>query len=317
MQSDARLLRLRAAAIVVTAFAVLMVAAAGASGSSAHTLSVDLPADAGLIGWHGRTTKPRLSTTAAKPKATTTTAKPTTTTAAATTTTVKPTTTTAAPTTTTAPPPTTAPAGAPSVLFDDGFEGAVPVVPWLDDSRVGGWTSIYNGYGLNNVEVDGTKVLSESPLVSTRAGDTHASLVVTSNAYGDFDATVRMKTVSQLRIGSAPNPWEVGWVLWHHSDDEHFYSFVPKPNGWELGKEDPAYPGAQRYLATGSSPTFPIGRWYTVRIRQVGSTMTVWVDGVQIVTATDTQRPYASGAFGLYNEDSHVRFDDVHISTAS
>jgi hypothetical protein len=174
---------------------------------------------------------------------------------------------------------------------------------------------MYNGFGVNTVALDGTKVLSQSPQVSTRASETHGSLVVTSSAYGDFDATVQVKTLAQLRIGSTPNPWEVAWVLWHHSDDEHFYSFTPKPNGWELGKEDPAYPGAQRYLRTGSTPTFPIGRWYTMRIRQVGTTITAWVDGVQITSFTDTERPYASGAFGLYNEDALVHFDDVAINT--
>src|SRR4051794_14672991 len=214
----------------------------------------------------------------------------------------KPTTTTSTtvPSTTTSTT-TTLPAGSGSALFADSFEGLVANTAWLDDGTVGGWTSVYNGYGLNNIELDGTKVLSESPKVSTSSGQTHASLVVTSNPFGDFDATVRTKTVKQLRIGSSPKPWEVGWVLWHHTDDTHFYSFVPKPNGWELGKEDPAYPGAQRYLATGSSPTFPVGQWYTVRILQVGTTMTVWVNGVKIVSFTDAERPYATGHLGLYN----------------
>ena len=200
-----------------------------------------------------------------------------------------------------------------TTLFADTFNGLLAGTPWLDDAIVGGWTSVYNGYGLNDVEVDGTNVLAESPQISTSAGQTHAGLVVTTNSFGDFDATVRMKTVQQLRTGSAPNPWEVGWLLWHHTDDTHFYYFVPKPNGWELGKEDPAYPGAQRYLATAPTPTFPVGAWYTVRIREVGSTMTVWVNGTQIASFTDSQRPYASGHLGLYNEDSHVRFDDVTV----
>ena len=216
-------------------------------------------------------------------------------------------------TSTTLVPSTTVPSLGGSTIFTDDFEGLAVGGSWADDSHVGGWTSLYNGYGVNTVEVDGSKTLSEAPKASTRASETHASLVVTTNSIGDFDATVRMKTVQQLRVNSTPNPWEVGWVLWHHTDDEHFYYFVPKPNGWELGKEDPAYPGAQRYLVTGSSPTFPVGPWYTVRIRQVGSTITVWVNGTQITSFTDRERPYSSGHFGLYNEDSHVRFDEVTV----
>lgn len=222
----------------------------------------------------------------------------------------KRTTTTTSTTSTTTTTPTGSSGG---TLFADNFDELPLLTPWLDDSVVGGWTSVYNGYGVNDIELDGSQVLSEAPKVSTKASETHASLVVTSSTIGDFDATVRMKTVQQLRVNSAPNPWEVGWVLWHHTDDTHFYYFVPKPNGWELGKEDPAYPGAQRYLVTASTPTFPVGPWYTVRIRQVGSTITVWVNGAQLTSFTDAQRPYTSGHFGLYNEDSHVRFDDVTV----
>ena len=290
------------------AVAVLTVAAAANARTDAQPTGADLSQGTTLIAtrykaltskWRPRST----TTTTAKPPPTTTTAKP------------PPTTTTAAPTTTTAAPTTTTPPGAPTSLFADGFEGGALALPWLDDARMGSWTSIYNGYGLNTVELDGSKVLSQSPMVSTNANETHGSLAVTSSSYGDFDATVRVKTLAQLRIGSNPNPWEVAWVLWSYTDDTHFYSFTPKPNGWELGKEDPAYPGAQRYLRTGSTPTFPIGRWYTVRIRQVGTTITVWVDGAQITSFTDAERPYSSGQFGLYNEDAHVHFDDVAITT--
>ena len=78
----------------------------------------------------------------------------------------------------------------------------------------------------------------------------------TVSEFTDIDMTTTLGTVRQVRNGPA-NPWEVAWLLWHYTDDQHFYSIVLKPNGWELGKEDPAYPGAQRFLATGApSPRF-------------------------------------------------------------
>jgi hypothetical protein len=157
-------------------------------------------------------------------------------------------------------------------------------------------------------------VLSLAPQAATSPSATHASLVRSASTFSDFDATVQVRTVQQLRSGSAPNPWEVGWVLWHYSDNTHFYSFIAKPNGWELGKEDPAYPGAQRFLAAGSAPTFPVGAWNTVRIRQVGTSMTVWVNGTQVAGFTDTERPYAGGALGLYTEDAVVHFDNVDLA---
>src|SRR3954454_23833108 len=166
-------------------------------------------------------------------------------------------------------------------LLNEGFSGYPVNVGWADGTAHGGWQAVYNGYGSTKVVADAgraSNVLQEKPKSSTSPGETHAGLVRTTASYGDSDTTVLMKTVSQLRTPT-PNAWEVGWVLWHYTDDTHFYYFAPKPNGWELGKEDPAYPGAQRYLATGSNRTFPVGGWYAVRGRQVSNVITVWVNG--------------------------------------
>src|SRR3954447_12729383 len=182
--------------------------------------------------------------------------------------------------------PLAAPAGAVGAgLLSDGFDAYPVNVSWVDGSTHGNWKAVYNGYGVTKVVADAGRasaVLQEKPKSSTSPGETHAGLVRSNASFGDSDTTILMKTVSQLRTPT-PNAWEVGWVLWHYTDDAHFYYFAPKPNGWELGKEDPAYPGAQRFLATGSNPTFPVGRWYTVRVRQVSNTITVWVNGTHVV----------------------------------
>src|SRR4051794_1672304 len=213
--------------------------------------------------------------------------------------------------------PLAAPAGALGTsLLSDGFDAYPLNVSWADGTTHGKWKAVYNGYGVTKVVTDGGRsspVLQEKPKASTSPVETHASLVRSVGAFGDSDTTVLMKTVSQLRT-PVPNLWEVGWVLWHYTDDTHFYYFIPKPTGWELGKEDPAFPGAQRFLATGVTRTFPIGRWYTVRVRQVSNTITVWVNGTQVVSFTDTLNPYRSGSVGLYNEDAQVRFDAVTVS---
>src|SRR5207253_287279 len=167
-------------------------------------------------------------------------------------------------------------------------------------------TNAFSGYGCVKAVTDGFKeFLQQAPAASQSPAETHSSLALGPSFAAPFTYSVNMKTVAQLRQGSAPNAWEVGWVIWNYIDNTHFYYFTPKPNGWELGKEDPAYPGAQRFLATGSSPVFPIGAWYAVKIVQVQNVITVYVDGRLITTFTDTQSPYASGKIGLYNEDSN------------
>jgi hypothetical protein len=218
---------------------------------------------------------------------------------------------TASPTATVSPTPT-ATANA-TALFSDGFESLPIGTGWVDGSAHGSWTSTYNGYGTVGVDVDGTQVLTEAPKTSTSPGETHATLVTSTPSFGDLDWTVRMRTAAQLRLPT-PNPWEVAWALWDYTDDMHFYYVALKPNGWELGKEDPAYPGAQRYLRTGSSPTYAVGSWHALRVRQVGNVITVWADGAQLTSFTDNERPYTSGHLGLYDEDSVAHFDDVSVT---
>ncbi|MEK6852449.1 MAG: family 16 glycoside hydrolase [Nanoarchaeota archaeon] len=199
--------------------------------------------------------------------------------------------------------------------FTDDFSAYTANNCFTDGGTFGPWKSVYNGFGCNKIETDGTnKWLHEAPKAPASLSETHASLVTGPSFSGPLTYEVKSITVQQLRTGT-PNPWEVSWILWHYTDNSHFYYFIAKPNGWELGKEDPAYPGNQRYLATGSSPKYPIGTQYTIKITQDSSNrIIVFVNGAQIVSFVDTERPYTSGRIGLYDEDAHVHFDDVKVT---
>ena len=103
-------------------------------------------------------------------------------------------------------------------------------------------------------------------------------------------------------------------MIWDYTDNDHFYYFIPKPNGWELGKRDPAFPGGQKFLATGTNIKFPIQKWYTVKILQdANKKISVWVNGQKIVSYLDNQKPYTQGYVGFYTEDASVNFDDVSL----
>jgi hypothetical protein len=120
----------------------------------------------------------------------------------------------------------------------------------------------------------------------------------------------RVETMAQLRDG-APNPWEVAWVIWQYEDDTRFYYFIPKPNGWELGKRDPSYPGGQRFLASGTTERFPIGRVHDVTIVQDDDRIAVFVDGREIVRTRDVEKPYRRGRIGIYAEDAAIKVHAV------
>ncbi|WP_322759745.1 family 16 glycoside hydrolase [Frankia sp. Cr2] len=199
-------------------------------------------------------------------------------------------------------------------LFQEG--GAM--VRWVDGSRHGTWLALFDGYGQITGPTAGPtgddEVISLAPKSAAGPGATHAALVVSADHYTDITVTTQLRTVRQLRT-PGPQPWEVGWVLWHYTDGSHFYALALKTNGWEISKQDPAYPGGQRFLASGEMPRTTTATWHTIGITQAGSRITVAVDGALIADLVDPERPYFTGAVGLYCEDSDVEFRRIHIGT--
>ncbi len=156
------------------------------------------------------------------------------------------------------------------------------------------------------------RMITIEPRPSMSPDETHAALIVSSKTFrGNVTFNGETFIDRQLRSGSAPNPWETAWLVWHYSDNDHFYYFALKTNGWELGKRDPAYPGGQRFLASGEDIRFTTGTWYGFHVAQRGATMTVALDGREIVTFTDREAAYTAGKLGLYSEDARVRLDQV------
>ncbi|MBB5967284.1 family 16 glycoside hydrolase [Planomonospora venezuelensis] len=179
---------------------------------------------------------------------------------------------------------------------------------WAEGSVHGDWRVIFDGGGFTG-RAPGGQIRIDTPAPAS-AAETHAGLIVSIGSTGEPDLRLRLRTLRQTR--AVPNVWEVAWVVWHYTGPQNFYYLLLKPNGWELGKADPAFRGAQRFLATGPGP-FPVGRWYEVRVRQSGPRMTAWVDGRRTVDYTDTEQPYRRGAVGLYAEDAVADFTAVTL----
>lgn len=188
-----------------------------------------------------------------------------------------------------------------------------PPERWVDGSRHDPWVAVFDGEG--RTTSDGSTI-TVNPRPARAADETHAALVVSAEQYVDVEFQATVRTVRQLRTGSAPNPWEVGWLVWRYDGPERFYYFALKPNGWELGKADSRYPGSQRFLATGPSPAAQ-DRAHDVVVRQLGATVSVTVDGGAVVSFTDTEDPYPRGSVGMYSEDAEVRFSGLAVEPAN
>lgn len=180
---------------------------------------------------------------------------------------------------------------------------------WLQGETHGDWTVRYTGYG-EVTSQDGRITLE--PQAAADHDITHGGLVHTTGQCRDADFSMTLNTETQVRQDS-PNTWEVGWVLWNFTSDTQFYAVALKPNGWEISKQDPDYPGNQRFLATGDTPAFPIGQDYTVTVTQDDGSMTVSVDGQELDTIIDEETPYREGSIGLYTEDARVHFFDFDL----
>lgn len=201
------------------------------------------------------------------------------------------------------------------VLFRDGLALHAPSRCLSDGDHVGAWEVRFTGNGCVSVRLERRGAsLQLAPQAAQGASATHAALVLGPHVQAPLTVDVRTRTDRQLREGAVPNPWEVGWLVWHYLDDEHFYYLIAKPNGWELGKRDPAYPGGQRFLATGGDAELPVGRWTRLRVRAFADgRLRVYVNSKLVAEFVDDERPYRFGRIGVYAEDAMARFRDIVV----
>lgn len=181
---------------------------------------------------------------------------------------------------------------------------------WVDGSTHGNWYDQFDGGG--SVHVSGPSNGFSSNYLYLKpqyvAGDTRSSLVTSLQTFynNNFYAVSTFKTISQNR--PSPNTWERAWFIWDYTSNTSFYNVVLKTNGWELDQENIHYPGYQRFLTSGTTPTFAVGSLSTVSVTQTGNSLVVNVNGNYLTSYTDTLYPLSSGKLGLYTEDAAVGF---------
>jgi hypothetical protein len=163
-------------------------------------------------------------------------------------------------------------------------------------------------WGQAQVSKTGATLWSQAP---SSPEETHSALLTSSSTWGDQTISFATTTLGQLRTGSDPNSWEVGWVMFHFRDLANYYYFILKTNGFELGKKQGS--DAQIFLSTGALPGLVVGQRYRIQVWMQGARIRVSVDGAQVLDFTDPN-PLPAGAVGLYEEDSRASFDSLAVS---
>lgn len=185
------------------------------------------------------------------------------------------------------------------------------------------WLNVDSGQGSIGVSSDANNtennMLLIYPKMSKSSAETHSSFVTTTRNFSNFDMSVDLNTVNQTRENAPPKPWETTWIYFRYTDDFHYYWFVLKPTGIELGKKDcdtctdPLE--GQVFLYTDEIPALKLGEWSNVNIRAIGNNITVAVNGTEVVDfADDTMSPtLANGSVGIYAEDAIAAVDNFRI----
>lgn len=177
----------------------------------------------------------------------------------------------------------------------------------------GKWVNIWNGFGSSGVEqlADGNYVFFEQPKTA-KGTNTYSTLVASTQTFSDFEVSMDVKTVKQLKTRA--RPWEVAWALFRYTNTSNYYYFTYKTNGIELGKKQGSL--GQIFLYTASNPKLTIGQWNHWHIKVVGNHIQVWIDGNLVVDFVDQNMApqLASGSINMYTEDARVNFDNIYIS---
>ncbi len=174
---------------------------------------------------------------------------------------------------------------------------------------------VYDGFG--SVKWDSKlKQVKMTPKVSTQEDETHAALVISDKNYKQpFELSYTMKTTKQLRTGSTPNPWEVGWAVFGYRTNGKFKYLILKPDGYGIELGESLLNDEQNFLYTSvfDQDFFPINKTYNVKIKAKDNVISVVVNGKKYMDylMSDKDVLGVDGKFGFYTEDAAVVISNV------
>ena len=204
----------------------------------------------------------------------------------------------------------------PTGNFHDDFSAYPAGSEYAQGTTFGQWNVVQSGYGHVKI-VDngrGNNALELKPKAQSGQTATSSTEVIGPQHGDEFTFSGTISTPEQLRQNAPPNAWETGWLVWNYTDNDHFYYFVPRANGWELGKRDPAYKGGQRFIASGNE-SWPLADAKEFSISKHGNTVEIKINGKVVTTITDDSDAYSgNGRVGIYSEDARVHADNISLS---
>ncbi len=169
-----------------------------------------------------------------------------------------------------------------ATLFGDDFE----------DGNANGWVIAGGAWSVVN---DGSNVYAQS------AASGRARASAGSSAWTDYAVTARIKPVSL----SGSNYVALGA---RYQSSANFYFLDLRADRVEIR----SFVGNQSTVLSSTSYAVSPGTWYTVTFEVNGSTLKGYINGTQLLTATDST--FSSGAVALSTYNATAEFDDVIVT---
>jgi pectate lyase len=175
------------------------------------------------------------------------------------------------------------PAASAATLFGDDFE----------DGNSTGWSSSGGSW---SVVADGTRAWRQS-------GTSTDAKALAGAVWTGQTAQVRVKPAAFNGSGR-----HVAVTARVQNTSNYYYLGLSNSGSVVLGKR---VSGGHTTLASAPA-TVSVGTWYTLRLEVFGSTLRGFVDGAEVVTATDAT--FGSGKIGLATYYAAAAFDDVVVT---
>jgi hypothetical protein len=173
-------------------------------------------------------------------------------------------------------------------LFTDDFEGSAK--NWIS-APSDGWS----------VVSDDTKVFRQGTLDTqfrvSSGGDA---------AWTDQAVEARVKV---LAFTGSSTSYFAGVFARFKDLDNHYFVALQSDGHLKIKKKAG---GSSTSVSSQADATIQAGIWYTVKLTVKGSTLTAYLDGKQVVTASDSDIP--SGGVALGTKNATAEFDDVKVT---
>jgi len=189
-------------------------------------------------------------------------------------------------------------------LFDDHVSG--PPANWSKGTTNGGTDAAW--------EVLADDSAPSAPnalaLIDTRGntGRNYNLCWEPTRSFADVDITVNLRA-----DGGSED--QGGGPAWRLTDAENYYAarWNPLEDNFRVYS---IVDGTRKQLDSANVNTDPRA-WHTIRVRQVGTMITCWFDGEELLHADDAKLS-SPGAVGLWTKaDATTRFDDLLITSAN